>query len=388
LGKRGVVVFGATSWVGQSVIESLLKHGWAVTAASRRPDLARIVLGPYSERVTFASNDELGRSGANFEAVVNLAYVKQGSPQRAYQQNRKLVESVHAAAQSAGAKRLIHISSMTVAASRGGFRAAGRVPWRPLGSYVELEINAEHLFEKLQRGNAYQLAIVRLGNVIGPGSPHWVNGLAQRVLEGKPVVPREPWGYSNTTHVANVGEYVSALLVAPAPEIEAFGPWHHLAELGTHTWGEVIEPIARAVGRRPVRFTGAPAAKGSVMKELDLGSVMRRSWERRIGSIARQVLRVASRIDLVDERVERFREAIFRSDAGLTTSGSVEQEDQGLVALLSHRGLFEHHALPGWTPPLGWEDAIAGIADWVERAGYSVRETAPPISELETLETL
>jgi nucleoside-diphosphate-sugar epimerase len=365
-----VLVFGASSYVGQMVTGHLVAAGHKVTAVSRRPSSARILLLPFAGDVDVVSNDDASAGAVQADAVVNFAYVKDAQPQVIYASNKALVDAVDSSVRSCGADRLVHISTLTTVDVRGVYGRAERVRWRPAGAYTEAKIHAEHLLEKARARGGYSLSILRLGNVLGPASPLWVAGLAQRILEGKPTMPERP-GFSNTTYVRNVAGYVERLLSEARDALEAFGYYHHLGELGEYSWGQVLGHLADGVGRPCVMFP-PPVERAGGLRDMT-ANALRRAYERRVGSYARLALVGVGRMKLTEKVLFRSREVIASSDAEPATA-PLAPEDEGLRDLLSADSIFRPHTVEGWRPPVDFRSAMDEIRDWVARAGYALDE--------------
>ena len=182
-----VVLFGATSYLGQYVLDDLLARGYAVVAVTRNLAAGEILLYPWKDRIDVTTSDKL-TAASNVTAVVNLAYVKGEMPHRLYRRNDLLMRRVHDATVQLGAARLVHVSTQAV------FGYQFSEPPRPVRAvrrdgdmYVESKVHAELLLEELQSSARYRLDIVRPGNIVGEGSPVWTASLAQRLLDGSPV---------------------------------------------------------------------------------------------------------------------------------------------------------------------------------------------------------
>ena len=184
------IVFGASSYVGSTVTRKLLERGDRVIAVSRRPAIARILLPEQSESLSIAAAEDVaGLTGGEAVSIVNFAYVKDAPPHLLYRQNKALVTAIGEVAAAADCRRLIHISTSAVFGPRlETSPEPSQVRSAPVEDlYAESKVHAEHLIEGLRGSAGGELAILRLGNVIGPGSPIWVAGLAQRIMEVKPV---------------------------------------------------------------------------------------------------------------------------------------------------------------------------------------------------------
>jgi NADH dehydrogenase len=117
--KGLVTVFGGSGFVGRHVVRALLRRGWRVRAAVRRPDLAGHLqpLGmvgwvqPVQANLRYRWSVDRAVEGA--DAVVNLVAIP-------YPSGRQTFETVHVfgaravaeAARKAGIGRLVHVSAL------------------------------------------------------------------------------------------------------------------------------------------------------------------------------------------------------------------------------------------------------------------------------------
>lgn len=117
---RGLVtVFGGSGFLGRHVVRALLKRGWRVRAAVRRPDLAGHLqpLGmvgwvqPVQANLRYRWSVDRAVEGA--DAVVNLvAIMTQSGRQRLDAVNVFGARAVAEATRKAGIKRLVHVSAI------------------------------------------------------------------------------------------------------------------------------------------------------------------------------------------------------------------------------------------------------------------------------------
>jgi|SRR5579871_1135715 len=118
--ERGLVtVFGGSGFVGRHVVRALLKRGWRVRAAVRRPDLAGHLqpLGligwvqPVQANLRYRWSVDRAVAGA--DAVINLVGVLGNSGrQRLDAVNAFGARAVAEAARAAGLKTLVHVSAL------------------------------------------------------------------------------------------------------------------------------------------------------------------------------------------------------------------------------------------------------------------------------------
>lgn len=135
--ERGLVtVFGGTGFLGRHVVRALLKRGWRVRAAVRRPDLAGHLqpLGligwvqPVQANLRYRWSVDRAVVGA--DAVINLVAVLGNSGrQRLESVNVFGARAVAEATRAAGLNTLVHVSALGAAAEApsayGQSKAAG-----------------------------------------------------------------------------------------------------------------------------------------------------------------------------------------------------------------------------------------------------------------------
>ena len=117
--KGLVTVFGGSGFLGRNVVRALLKRGWRVRAAVRRPDLANYLqpLGmvgwvqPLQANVRYRWS--VDRAVTDADAVVNLvAVLANRGRQRFDSVNAFGARAVAEAARAAGVGKLVHVSAI------------------------------------------------------------------------------------------------------------------------------------------------------------------------------------------------------------------------------------------------------------------------------------
>jgi nucleoside-diphosphate-sugar epimerase len=377
---RTAIVVGATSYVGGFVVQELLAAGHEVIAVTRQPELAQVLLGEQAARTRIVASDTAVREvRTEAQVVVNLAYVKTVDPHRARAENRRLVELVDGLATATGCPHVIHASTIAVFGvplrERPGPVA---VPRRRDDLYVDLKSQAEAWFEDLARRSAYQLSIVRLGNVIGPGSLAWVAALAQRLLEGKPLGWTHRYGPSNATYATNIGHYFRHLAERPAAGLAPFGVYHHLSEFAAHSWDELLTTLERTLGIARVsavpngdaRASGAGGARGAAR----LVGALRRVYAGPAGSYARAALDRLPRWLGVDRLLARAKAT--RDLGAALRRPRLAAGDAALCDFLAGDIVAPAHVVADWTPAVPFAVALEEIGRWLDAAGFVVARDA------------
>ncbi len=370
-----VVVFGATSYVGGFVIDELLERGHRVVGVTRRPELARILLSEKNGLTVANSSDAMRLVEGEEVAVINLAFVKNPAPQLVYRQSKALAEAIRRIA-SGRCRRLVHISTLSVFGDV--FDAppvAQRVRWRTMDNlYAEQKIHAEHLMERLARKLGCEFTIVRLGNVIGPGAPIWVAGLAQRILELRPVGYTGEAGHSNATHVENTAAYLSHLIEHSTNESPGPGVYHHLAEFSSHRWPELLDVISAEVG---CAWTTAPRPGRQRAKPRRVRYALKAAYNGPAGAYVRAGWGMLPAWGPLDRMIAGTRDVQMPRLEG---SANDTSNADGYLKVFASAHEFRSATIEGWHPPLDFEAACAGIGDWLGTWGYRLAVQARPPS--------
>jgi uncharacterized protein YbjT (DUF2867 family) len=258
LADKGLVtVFGGSGFLGRHVVRALLKRGWRVRAAVRRPDLAGYLqpLGmvgwvqPIQANLRYRWSVDRAVEGA--DAVINLVAIMTPS-------GRQNLESVNVfgaravaeAARAHGIDRIVHVS------------ANGASPDSP-SAYGRSKAAAEAaVFETLPKST-----VMRPSIIFGP-EDHFFNrfaGMAQR----SPALPLIGGGKTRFQPVF-VGDVARAI----ADTIEGKAKAGTIYELGgpeVVTFRECMELMLRVIGRKrllvPVPW-GMASVLGSILQYL------------------------------------------------------------------------------------------------------------------------
>jgi len=241
-----ILVVGGTSYVASFFIEECLQSGWTVYAVSHNSVRHRLLSVRNGNVRSAASPAEAGSIGS-VDAIFPSAYPSDLNAAKVHAATRRLIGQIVGAARRLSPKILVHISTQSVF----GYTFARNprpVPvwWATGDGYIETKVLAEALLLLKTRQAPYAKVILRLGNVIGPGS-FWVSEVARLLLVEEPLGR----GKSNATYVRNVAEYLARLILVDDSTLRSFGVFHHLAEFSSHSWADLAEPVATAMGLKP-----------------------------------------------------------------------------------------------------------------------------------------
>ena len=131
--KGLVTVFGGTGFVGRHVVRALLKRGWQVRAAVRRPDLAGHLqpqgmvgwVQPVQANLRYRWSVDRAVEGA--DAVVNLVAIATESGRQRFEAVHNFgARAVAEAARGAGLKNVVHMSALGAEADSPSVQARTR----------------------------------------------------------------------------------------------------------------------------------------------------------------------------------------------------------------------------------------------------------------------
>ncbi|APE16668.1 hypothetical protein BOH72_16900 [Mycobacterium sp. WY10] len=331
--------------------------------------MSAILLHPWRGKISVVAPQQLDVV-RKADAVINLAYIKAEKPHRLFRQNSLLMRSIHDAAVRVGAEHLVHISTQAVFGYEFSEQPRPvRAVRRSGDAYVESKVHAELVLEKLQASAKYRLDIVRLGNIVGEGSPAWTANLAQRLLDGRAVGVAGSDGYSNAAFAPNAASYLGHLVAAGGnSSADQFGRYHHFADLSGLRWSTFIERFAEAAGVLPTYATALPGQPVKSFRPTIAGTV-RAAYKGPVGRLGRRALAKVNADEAIDT-------ALFAMKTTLNKGGTVDPfaapQDKDLLAILSSEFEFRSNLLPEWTSPIGSDEALNRMSRWMSEAGFVI----------------
>jgi 2-alkyl-3-oxoalkanoate reductase len=234
-------VVGASGFVGERAVEMLCEDSTIVRPIVRSPDrltrFAAMNLDGYVANAFDASALEKAFRGCDI--VIHSVL---GSPGLI----RGSVESAYRAAQRAGVRRLIYLSSMIVHTSApvpGTTEASPLVENQPGFPTHIAKIDAERRLLHLREKGTVEVVIFRPGLVFGPRS-RWVVDLAAELSQGTAYLIDRGRGICNTVYVDNLVHAIRLAMVADRADGEAF----FVGDREQVTWIDFYRPFAKAFG--------------------------------------------------------------------------------------------------------------------------------------------
>jgi uncharacterized protein YbjT (DUF2867 family) len=306
------LVFGASGYVGGSLVPELQARGYSVRAAARNS----------------AALDRRGWSGVECVAVDALEYGTLGPALDGVDVAYYLVHAMGAGSVR-GAVELARAGNFARAAAEAGVR---RIVY--LGSLVPEDGRSEHLRSRQETGDRLRAGTVpvteiRAGIIVGPGSAAFE--LIRDLVNHLPVMLTPRWVRSRTPPIAL--DNLLAYLVAVADEPEAAGGIYDAAGPEMLSFESLMRIFAEVVGRRP-RIIPVPVfSPGLSSWWLGLVTAVPTAAARAlIGGLQHDIVADDRALrELVPQRLLDAREAVIRS---------LDAERRGAVASRWTEGAF------------------------------------------------
>ena len=201
-----VLVTGASGFLGSHFVQTASSHGHDVVAAVRRPE-PRVSASQRIMDVFDPRPDDL----ADIQAIVHFAAATGGTAEEFYRLNAQGSLRLFEAAQRAGVKRFIHVSSVSIYGSDGGIE--GRP--RQRGPYAGSKSEADLLIRNAALGHesAVRTSVLRPGLVYGPGMRASVLAGAAVITPGRTLLGIGPRAaHLPIVHVDDLSAVIAATL--------------------------------------------------------------------------------------------------------------------------------------------------------------------------------
>ncbi|NNF54135.1 MAG: NAD-dependent epimerase/dehydratase family protein [Acidimicrobiales bacterium] len=268
-----VLVTGASSMMGRGVVAKLVARDDAVVTLQRTAGTWPSAVEEYLGSV--AQLDLVRRAADRCDAVVHLAAKVgiTGPVQEFIEVNVEGTRTVLAAAQAAGVRRFVHISSPSVAhagQSLVGAPAGRADPSATRGHYSTTKAIAE-LDALAANSSHFAVAVLRPHLVWGPGDTQLVGRIVERSRQGRLAYVGSGTALVDSTYITNA---VEAVVAALDHTVEAAGEPLVVTNGEPRPIGELIDGILAAHGLEP------PSLRIPVWIAKGLGWGAERAWSR------------------------------------------------------------------------------------------------------------
>lgn len=240
-------VVGASGFVGSRAVEMLHDEGMIVRPIGRSTDSLTRFASMNLEGYVANAFDQAALEKA-FRGCDVVIHSVLGSPGLI----RGSVAPAYQAAQKAGVRRLIYLSSMIVhtsAPAPGTTESSPLVENQPGFPTHVAKIDAERRLLRLRQKGTVEVVIFRPGIVFGPRS-RWVADLASQLSQGTACFINGGKGICNTVYVDNLIHAIQLAMTANDVDGEAF----FVGDRERVTWFDFYRPFAEALGVDPYQI--------------------------------------------------------------------------------------------------------------------------------------
>lgn len=262
-------IVGASGFVGNRAVEMFQESGFDVVPILRSANsVSRLTQKNLEYRV--ANSFDRASLEAAFEGCDVIIHSILGSPGLI----RGSVAPAYQAAERAGVKRLLYLSSMIVytsAPAPGTTEATPPVEKQHFPTHVA-KIQAERKLLQLRQKGAVEVVIFRPGIVFGPRS-RWVTELASQLMQGTAYLINEGKGICNSVYVDNLIHAMRLAIAAKDADGEAF----FVGDRERVTWFDFYRPFAEAFGVDPQQIPNLPVPEFSRSRKQEIISSIRES---------------------------------------------------------------------------------------------------------------
>ncbi|RIL07472.1 MAG: hypothetical protein DCC71_02815 [Proteobacteria bacterium] len=258
-----VLVTGASGFVGRHLLPRLAEAGHAPVALLLPDEAAPPWIAACGAEVVRGDVTRLAAFGGvakDCGAVVHLAAAV-GYGQRlehCLRLNRNGTAHVAHAAREAGARRFVHLSSVSVYGRVAERSLDEESPLRKTGDpYGDTKIDAERILAAHAARDELDLTVLRPTVIYGPGDVRFLGKLVENLRGGRAAIIGSGDNRVDAVHVRDVANLVVRALAEPA----AVGRVYNVAHPANPTWNELIRSVADALGvPPPSRHLPYPAA--------------------------------------------------------------------------------------------------------------------------------
>jgi nucleoside-diphosphate-sugar epimerase len=272
-------------------------------------------------------------------------------------------EACYEAAEAAGVRRLVYLSSMAV---HGPHPSAGTNEETPLSiaqplAYGRAKVRAERKLRRLRQHGKTELVVLRPGIVFGPRS-RWITDLCDQLSRGTAYLIDGGTGICNSVYVDNLVEAVKLSITQPNIDGQTF----FVSDAEKVTWWHFYSPFAEAAGVAMNDIACLPAT-GYVPSISDMAGTLRASKAaqailplvpRRIKSAVKAAIRPVTQ-ENTDAWLPAKRLPSPSLEMTLLQQCSTKLESPSAGSLL------------GYKPHVSFEEGCKRSISWLQFCGYS-----------------
>lgn len=280
----GMVVFGASGFLGRHFVAAAASRGGVLRAVTRRAEPPAMSSDVEWIQADLAVPASLDRALHEAATVVNLAY----APHLSAAQNLQAVDNLISACRQRKVKRLVHCSTAVVAGTTPAHCVAEDTDCLPATPYERCKWAIEQRVVAAGR-TGLDVVVLRPTAIVGPGGANLAS-LARNLVVGSALVNycRRSLYADRQMHLVPVSTVVAAIVhAAHMPDHMAGEAFIVAADDDADNRFSSVEAILRAaLGVAAVRMPAIPVARDLLSMALrlrgrsDLGQDRLYSWEK------------------------------------------------------------------------------------------------------------
>jgi 2-alkyl-3-oxoalkanoate reductase len=350
-------IIGASGFIGNRAIEMLHAEGsYDVCPILRTADsINRLTVKELDCRVANA----LDRSALQqaFTGCDVLIHSIIGSPGLI----RGSVVPAYQAAEKAGVRRLIYLSSMCV---HGQAPEIGTIEDSPLSKqqpfpYNTAKIDAEWKLQQLRANGSVEVVIFRPGIVFGPRSRRIIE-IAEQILNGSACFINHGEGICNTVYVDNLVHSMQLAMTSVAADGQAF----FVGDRELVNWRDFYRPFAEALGVEPTQIPTVPIPEFAVpsRKQKLIGGIRDSEWMQNALALVSDELR-----QTIKQVIPKRKKSLpFVPQASSIQTQPIMSQEMSLLQQSQYKLPFDKaEKILGYEPIVSFEDACCRSIDWL-----------------------
>jgi nucleoside-diphosphate-sugar epimerase len=362
-----VAVLGGNGFIGARIVEMFTLNDLAEVRPIVRnySSLARVSRFNLDSRVADAFDQEALKSA--FEGCDVAVHAVAGDINTVL----GTLASVYQAAQSAGVRRLVYLSSASVHGQnpKQGTDENSALSDQQTLPYNNAKVRAEQNLWELRAQGDVEVVILRPGIVLGPRSS-WVIRFADDLLAGKASLINRGQGICNSIYVDNLVHAIYLAVTEPAADQEVF----LVGDREQVTWADLYRPIAEALG---FDLAEVPGGEFSEQKS---------SWFDRLEPV-RASKPVQGFLSIFPHKFRLAAFLAYQTILEPQTVASMVPPEQPRFTITREMSLLYscQYKLPyekatrilGYQPLVSFQEACRRTIGWLAFAGYPVKGESP-----------